>query len=168
MTTTAPVLVAPIAAEVLASALMRPRLQEEVAFGTRQRDLGDLAPGTPVFIYVAPDYSRCSSLLRPGFVTWTGTLGKIVPAAMQGARRGMHPDPTVRPPFAETYDYKDAAVFFHVLGLAPLADALPFDRLRDADGAKLFGGFAPSWIARAVLADEAATAAPKTPVLRAA
>lgn len=162
------VLVAPIAAEVLASTLMCPRLHEEVAFGTRQRDLAEVAPGTTVFIYVAPDHSRCNSLLQPGFVTWIGTLGRLVPAVAQGPRRGMHPDPAMRPPFAELYDYKDATVFFHVLGLKPVVEAIPFNRFRDGDGATLFGRSAPSWIARGVLTEEKAPSAPKMPTLRAA
>ena len=144
------VLVAPLAAEILASALTHERFARDVAFGTRQRDL-DLPPGTPVFIYAAPDYSAHHALLRPGHVTWTGTLGALVPAVATGARLGMHPDARVRPPFAETYDYKDAAMFWHVHGLQPLAQPIPFERFRDSDGAALFGGFAPAWISAGLL-----------------
>ena len=146
------VLVAPVPAEVLASAISQPRLREEVAFGTRQRDLA-VVPGARVFIYAAPDGSSFRSLLRPGFVTWSGVLGAITPAIAQGPRRGMHPNSEMRPPFAETYDYRDAAAFWHVLGLAPLNEAIPFACFRDFDGAKLFGGYAPQWISRGVLTE---------------
>ncbi len=144
------VLVAPVPAEVLASAISQPRLCEEVAFGTGQRDLL-VTPGTRIFIYAAPDGSTFRSLLKPGFVTWTGVLGAITPAVAHGPRRGMHPNPKVRPPFAESYDYRDAAVFWHVLDLAPLDEPIPFSSFRDFDGAKLFGGYAPQWVSRGVL-----------------
>ena len=159
------VLVAPVPAEVLAPAISQPRLRDDVAFGTRQRDIG-LAPGTRVFIYAAPDGSTFRSLLRPGFVTWTGKLGAIVPAVAQGVRRGMHPDQKRRPPFAESYDYRDAALFWHVQGLRPLDEPISFERFRDFDGAKLFGGYAPQWISRAVLRDDDVAAEPR--LLRAA
>ena len=149
-----PVLVAPVPAEVLASTLACPRLLQEVAFGTRQRSI-DLPAGTRAFLYVSPDGSPFRSLLRPGFVTWTGWLGNVVPAVAQGTRRGMHPDPAVRPAFAESYDYRDAALFWHLRGLAPLPAPIPFDQFRDVDGAKLFGGFAPQWLSRGVLRDNA-------------
>lgn len=164
------VLVAPVAAEILASALACPQLRDEVAFGTRQRDL-DVEPGTPVYIYAAPDSSGFKSLLKPGFVTWTGTLGALVPAVAGGARHGMHPDPSVRPPFAELYDYKDAAVFWHVRNLRALDEPIAFDRFRDFDGAKLFGGFAPQWVSRGVLTNRCRKAVPvdhKARLLRAA
>ena len=119
-----------------------------------------------MYIYAAPDFSCCHTLLKPGFVTWVGTLGHITPAVTTGVRRGMHSDPAVRPPFAEIYDYKDASVFLHVLGLRQLTEAIPFDRFRDADGAKLFGRFAPSWIARGRLAK--ASEPVGVPLLRAA
>lgn len=153
------VLVAPVAVEVLASTLACPLLLAEVAFGTRQRDL-DVAPGTPVYIYAAPDGSVFKSLLKPGFVTWTGTLGKLVPAVASGPRRGMHPDGSMRPPFAEAYDYHDAAMFWHVEGLRPLAEPIPFARFRDVDGAKLFGGFAPQWVSCGVLVNQRGKARP--------
>jgi hypothetical protein len=71
----------------------------------------------------------------------------------------------VRPAFAEEYDYRDAAVFWHVCGLRELREPIPFARFRDLDGAKLFGGFAPQWISRGVLATERAG---KQSLLRAA
>ena len=159
------VLVAPVPAEVLASAIAHPHLRTEVAFGTRQRDLA-VAMGASIYIYAAPDGSSCRSLLRPGFVTWTGTLGGMTPAVSLGVRRGMHPDTTVRPPFAESYDYRDAAMFWHVLGLRPLDAPIPFDRFRGADGAKLFGSYAPQWIASGFLRTEIAPSEPS--LLRAA
>ena len=91
------ILVAPVAAEALACTQARPKLLEELAFGTRQRDI-DVPSDTPVFLYVTPDHSRHHALLKPGFVTWTGRFGGIVPALAQGARRGKHPDGAMRPP----------------------------------------------------------------------
>ena len=151
------VLIAPVPAEVLVSAIAHPRLRTEVAFGTRQRDM-TVATGVAIYIYAAPDGSPYRSLFRPNCIAWTGTLGRMTPAVAQGVRRGMHPDASVRPPFAESYDYRDAAMFWHVLGLRPLDAPIPFDRFRDVDGAKLFGNGAPRWIASGFLHAETAPA----------
>ena len=149
------VLIAPVPAEVLASAIAHPRLRAEVAFGTRQRDV-TVETGMAIYIYATPDGSPYRSLFQPGCVAWTGTLGHMTPAVAQGVRRGMHPDASMRPPFAESYDYRDAAMFWHVLGLRPLEAPITLDRFRDVDGAKLFGKCAPQWIASGYLRAETA------------
>lgn len=156
----APVLLAPVSADIIASAFAVPRLRREVAFGTRQGDLA-LAPGAPVFIYAAQGHAKRHPLHRAGLVTWRGTLGRVVPAVSHGSRRGMHPDPAMRPPFAEATEYKDAALFWHVLDLEPLDEPIAIARFRDASGAKLFNGPAPLWIAPAWLKREAAITAPR-------
>ncbi len=155
-----PVLLAPVPAETLASALAVPRLRQEVAFGTRQRGL-PLATGALVFIHVSLGHAGSHGLHQPGHVTWRGRLGRLTPAAAVGSRRGMHPDGRMRPPFADAYDYKDARIFWHVLGLEPLAEPIPFDCFRDAGGARLFGGLAAQWITVAWLREGTVRAAPR-------
>jgi hypothetical protein len=151
------VLLAPVAAEIIASAIARPRLLEEVAFAAR-RKIADLWTGMPVYIYAAPDFSPFHPLLRHGVATWAGTLVKIVPAVSTGPRRAMHPDPSMRPPFAEAYDYRDARSFWHVAGLAPLTEPIPLVRFRDENGFPIFDGLPPQCMSRATLANARADA----------
>jgi hypothetical protein len=63
----------------------------------------------------------------------------------------MHPEPHVRPPFAEAYDYKDATFFWHVAGLAPLDASIAFADFRDEAGLRLLDGLPPQGLVRAHL-----------------
>jgi hypothetical protein len=114
-----------------------PALSEIVAFGSSQEAVAHLPIGVPVFIYASlPPHS----LFRLGSVSWTGTLGAIVPAVERGARSGKHPDVLRRPPTAEATD-KPFLFFWEVLGLRQLE---PVRRLAEFK-TKAFVGEAPRW-----------------------
>ena len=138
---TACVFLAPVPATILASARSIPSLANRVAFGSNKPDLNAMRTGVEVFIYASqPPHPLC----KPGFATWGGKLGAIVPAVEKGARSGKHPDPKVRPPFAESDD-TPAMCFWEVLGLHSLAHPIPLSRFKNMKGGKAFGGGAPEW-----------------------
>ncbi len=137
------VVLAPVPCVLLESAMTVPSLGERVAFGTSQPGVPDLPVGLPVFIYAS---MGPHGLFRLGQVSWTGTLGAIVPAAKGGARDGKHPDPAVRPPHAEAND-KAFLFFWEVLGLHPLSPTRPLHDFKSA----VTLGEAPKWPAVAEL-----------------
>ena len=131
------VVLAPVPCVHLESASTVPSLSDVVAFGSSQEGVPNLPIGVPVFIYASlPPHP----LFKLGSVSWTGTLGAIVPAVQSGSRSGRHPDPARRPPSAEATD-KPFLFFWEVLGLKPLD---PVRRLGEFK-AKTFIGEAPRW-----------------------
>jgi hypothetical protein len=138
---TSTVFLAPVPAEILESAKKVPALADRVAFGSNKQDLSAIPIGIEVFIYASqPPHPLC----KPGFVTWGGKLGAIVPAVEKGPRSGKHPDPKVRPPFAESDD-TPVICFWEVLGLQPLTHPIPLSRFKNMKGGKALGGQAPEW-----------------------
>jgi hypothetical protein len=131
------VILAPVPCSHLESASTIPALSEVVAFGSSQEDVPHLPIGAPVFIYAS---NPPHALFKLGSVSWTGTLGAIVPPVTSGDRSGKHPDPSHRPPTAEGTD-KAFMYFWEVLGLKPLD---PLRRLGEFR-AKVFIGEAPRW-----------------------
>ena len=131
------VILAPVPCEQLESAMTVPSLGERIAFGSSHRGSTSLPVGLPVFIYAS---EAPHGLFRLGQVSWTGTLGAIVPAVKGGSRDGKHPDPAVRPPSAEAND-KTFTCFWEVLGLRALS---PTRQLRDFKSPVL-NGEAPRW-----------------------
>src|SRR4051794_11359343 len=99
--TTRQVLLAPVPGEHIASACEVPGLLSRVAFGSSKAGIENAPVGIAVFIYVSQPSHR---LYRRGFFWGGGTLGEFVPAVKSGRRSGKHPDPSVRPPTAETAD----------------------------------------------------------------
>jgi hypothetical protein len=138
---TSTVFLASVPAEILASAKSVPALGDRVAFGSNKQGLDAIPIGIEVFIYASQPPHL---LFKPGFVTWGGKLGAVVPAVEKGLRSGKHPDPTIRPPAAES-DETPALRFWEVLGLKPLAHPIPLSRFKNMSGGKAFGGGAPEW-----------------------
>ncbi len=135
------VLLAPVPATILASAQKVPRLAQRVAFGTNKQGLDQIPIGIDVFIYASqPPHPLC----KAGYVTWGGKLGSIVPAVESGRRSGKHPDPSVRPPSAESDD-GPSIHFWEVHGLDLLPEPIPLARFENASGGKAFAGGAPEW-----------------------
>ena len=131
------VILAPVPCVHLESASEVPSLSERVAFGSSQEGVPSLPLGVPVFIYASLPPHRLFVL---GHVSWTGTLGAIVPAVKDGTRSGKHPASSMRPPTAEATD-KPFLYFWEVLGLKQLASPR---RLEDFK-ANSFIGEAPRW-----------------------
>ncbi len=103
--------------------------------------------GIDAYVYASQPPHR---LCKPGFVTWGGKLGAIVPAVETGRRSGKHPNPAVRPPYAESDD-TPSTHFWEVLGLHKLDKPIPLSRFENINGGKAFGGGAPEWPTLAVL-----------------
>jgi hypothetical protein len=142
------VMLAPVPAIHMASTIANPHLMRRVAFGTCNESVKDFTIGLDVFIYVTPsrDADPSRSLVRPGFVTWQGTLGAIVPAERSGRRNGKHPDPNVRPPSAEDTDTA-FLMFWEVLNLHKLEGqaAIPLNGFSRPDGSSFSNGHPPGW-----------------------
>jgi hypothetical protein len=82
------VFLAPVPAQIIASALTVPSLTELVAFGSNKAGLDAITIGVGVYIYASqPPHP----LWRAGVVTWGGTLGAIVQAVEHDRRSGKHP-----------------------------------------------------------------------------
>jgi hypothetical protein len=141
------VFLAPVPASILESAQRVPDLAKLVAFGSNKPDLKSFPMGLGVYIYVSQPPHR---LCKPGYITWGGKLGAIVPAVEKGRRSGKHPNPAVRPPFAESDD-TPATLFWEVLGLHLLDKPIPFSLFENVHGGKPFSGGAPEWPTLAVL-----------------
>lgn len=114
------VLLAPVPCIHLHSAAGVPALRERVAFGSSQAGVPTLSIGLPVFIVASDPQSATTpavrALLCPGWATWGGHLGAVVPAVKTGPRSGQHPEPHVRPPSAEVGD-SAFLYFWEVTGL---------------------------------------------------
>ncbi len=144
------VFLAPVPAEIIDSACKVPSLSELVAFGSNKACLDAIPIGLEVYIYASQSNESPylkkppHPLWRAGVVTWGGTLSNIVRAVEHGRRSGKHPNPAVRPPFAEE---GDTAVthFWEVKNLHRLNRPIPFSRFENANGSKAFGGSAPQW-----------------------
>ena len=141
------VFLAPVPASILESAQTVPSLVKLVAFGSNKPGLELFPIGLDVYIYASQPPHR---LCRPGYVTWGGKLGAILPGVEKGRRSGKHPNPSVRPPDAELHD-TPATLFWEVLGLHLLDKPISFSRFENVNGGKLFGGGAPEWPTLAVL-----------------
>ena len=95
------VVLAPVPAIHIKSAMTKPKLLERVAFGTSAFSIDDIPLGTEIFIYASnPPHLLC----RPGMVTFGGSLGCIELAETGGRRDGKHRNKDVRPPSAEATD----------------------------------------------------------------
>ena len=137
------VFVAPVPADIFASALEIPALLERVAFGSNKEGLDATnGEGLPVFIYVSSD--KPHPLYAGPKCSWGGTLGVIEMAEQSGWRRGKHKDSSVRPVYAESDD-RPAMYFWEVLGLHKLPTALPFGRFKTVKGGSPFVGGVPRW-----------------------
>ena len=152
MMTKTPVFYAPVPAVILASA-QKLDLAKPVAFGSEKVDLNG-PPGIGVYIYASKrDTDPPHALHKPGLVTWFGKLRDIVPAIKGGRRDGKHPDPAIRPPYAEDTD--TASIWFwEVSGLVQLENPIRFDRFEHESGGKAFGGNCPQYPILAVLKSE--------------
>jgi hypothetical protein len=128
------VFLAPVPASILASAQGMPNLAQRVAFGSNKPGLDQIPIGVDVFIYASqPPHPLC----KAGYVTWGGKLASVLPAVKSGRRSGKHPDPNVRPPFAESDD-TPVSHFWEVLGLHLLPEPIPMTRFKNASGGKVF------------------------------
>lgn len=138
---------APVPATILESASQVPQLSNRVAFGSNKAGLQTMPIGIAVYIHASQPPHQ---LYKANVVTWSGTLGAIVPAVRTGRRSGKHVDSSVRPPFAEL---EDTAVldFWEVLGLHPLERPIQFGRFENIEGGLAFGGRAPEWPVLAIL-----------------
>ena len=142
------VFLAPVPACILESAQRVPDLAKLVAFGSNKPGLESFPIGLDVYIYASQPPHR---LCRPGYVTWGGKkLSAIVPAVEKGRRSGKHPNPAVRPPYAESDD-TPSTLFWEVAGLHLLDKPIPFSRFENENDGKPFGGGAPEWPTLAVL-----------------
>lgn len=137
------VLLAPVPCIHLHSAAGVPELGERVAFGSSHTGVPSLPIGLPVFI-VASDPQSASAearrLHRPGWASWGGRLGAVVPAVAKGARSGQHPEPHVRPHSAKMGD-SAFLYFWEVTGLHLLPTPR---RIGDFKAATPFGD-SPRW-----------------------
>ena len=135
---TSTVFLAPVPAVILESA---EALTDRVAFGSNKQGLDKIPIGIEVFIYASlPPHP----FFKPGVATWTGKLGRVVPAVESGPRSGKHPNPEVRPPKAEQDD-GPLLSFWEVHGLKRLAVPVPLSRFKNMGGGKASGGGAPEW-----------------------
>jgi hypothetical protein len=132
------VILAPVPAVHLASALTVPALSERVAFGSSSSSWSTLPIGLEVFIYVSgPPHG-----LYKGFVaTWHGKLSGRTAAVSHGPESGMHPDASLRPPTAEASDTAFLG-FFEVDKLRALAKPIPLKQFKSAS---LSGLGVPEW-----------------------
>lgn len=133
-------LLAPVPCVHLESAASIPSLSKRVAFGTSRHGLNDIPIGLPIFIYASQPPHR---LFHREVASWTGVLGAIVKADESGRRSGKHPDPSVRPPSAESDD-GPFLYFWEVLGLHQLEPHQPLSMFTKESGGT-FKGEVPEW-----------------------
>jgi len=143
------VIVAPVPAEIIASASGVPELYERVAFGSNKEGLDTFPIGADVYVYASKSDENRNAikphpLWQQGVVTWGGTLSAIVRAVERGRRSGKHPKPAVRPPFAEEGD-TPVTHFWEVKNLHCLERPIPFSKFKDTKGKPAFKDSWPQW-----------------------
>jgi hypothetical protein len=145
------VILAPISAEIIDSTLKIPELHKLVAFGSNKEGIDTFPIGADVYIYASKSDESPNAPKQPphplwqaGVVAWGGTLSAIVPAVQHGRRSGKHPNPALRPPFAEEGD-TPVTHFWHVQNLHRLERPIPFSRFKYPGGGTAFGGSQPRW-----------------------